>query len=244
MPLRARPADPAPPLRLDVSVVLPCRDEERTIADCVDQAAGWIARRGLRGEVVVVDNGSTDGSATIALARGARLVAEPRPGYGHALRTGFGAARGDVVVMADADATYDLRDLDPFYGPIALGETDVVLGDRLTPRPARAAMPLSHLAGNHVLSALTRWASGTRVTDVHCGLRSFSRTTMLSVPAGSGGMEFATQMVTHAHKTGLRIAETPIELRPAPTGRRSHLRPVRDGLRHVAAIVSAISRDP
>lgn len=105
-------------------------------------------------------------------------------------------------------------------------------------------MALTHLAGNHLLSTLTRWACGTHVTDVHCGLRSFARHTLVHIPAAGGGMEFATQMVTHAHKTGLRIAETPIDLRPAPTGRRSHLRPVRDGLRHVVAIFRAISRDP
>lgn len=229
-------------LRLDVSVVLPCRDEGRTIAACVDQAAGWIARRGLRGEVVVVDNGSTDGSAAIARARGARLVREQRPGYGHALRAGFRAARGDVVVMADADATYALWDLDAFYDPIAhRGDADVVLGDRLTPGPSRAAMTLTHLVGNHVLSALTRMASGTRVTDVHCGLRSFSREAMASVPVGDGGMEFATRMVTHAHRSGLRVAQTPITLAPPAPGRRSHLRPVRDGLRHLHAVLGATS---
>lgn len=237
---------PRPPAELhpalDVSVVLPCRNEAATVAHCVRQALTWIARRRLTGEVLVVDNASSDDSAALAARAGARVAHEPLPGYGRALRTGITAAAGRVVVMADADATYDLTDLDAFYDPVAAHSADLVIGDRLTGLALPGAMTATHRWGNHALSALTRRLTGTAVNDVHCGLRSFDRATMLDLPAWSTGMEFATHMLTHAHTHQLRIDQTAITLAPPALGRRSHLRPVHDGIRHLATIAAATTR--
>lgn len=219
-----------------VSVVLPCRDEAPTVGSCVAEALAWMTSRGVGGEVVVVDNASRDDSARVAERAGARVVTEQRLGYGAALRAGFTAARGTVVVMADADSTYDLTDLDSFYLPIADGLADVVVGNRFAAPMTAAAMNPLHHAGNRALSALARATTGTPVTDLHCGLRSFRADCLADLPHWSAGMEFATHMLVHAHRAGLRIIETPVSLRPADPGRRSHLRPVRDGLRHLWAL--------
>ena len=230
----ARAAGPTP---LDVTVLLPCRNEAGTVAVCTTLALAWIASRDLNGEVLVVDNASTDGSSVAAAAAGARVVNEPRVGYGNALRTGILSACGRVVVMADADNTYDLTNLDAFYDPIALDHThDIVIGNRFDRPPSRAAMSFSHRAGNWALSALTRATTGSPVHDLHCGLRSFTRATMTDLPTWSTGMEFATHMLTHAHHQHLRIAQTPITLHAPAAGRLSNLHPLRDGLRHLATI--------
>jgi hypothetical protein len=224
-------------VELDVTVLLPCRNEAATVAFCTTLALAWIASRNLTGEVLVVDNGSTDSSAAAAQAAGARVVVERRIGYGNALRTGIGSAHGQVVIMADADNTYDLTNLDAFYDPIARDHThDIVIGNRFDRPPTRAAMSLSHRAGNWALSALTRATTGTPVHDLHCGLRSFTRTSMANLPTWSTGMEFATHMLTHAHHQHLRIAQTPITLHAPAAGRLSNLHPFRDGLRHLATI--------
>lgn len=222
---------------LDVTVLLPCRNEAATVAECTTRALTWINKRQLTGEVLVVDNASTDTSATQAQAAGARVITENRIGYGHALRTGIAAAYGHIIIMADADNTYDLTNLDNFYNPIALARThDIVIGNRFDPPPAPHAMNRTHRIGNWTLSTLTRLLTGTPITDIHCGLRAFTRTTMLRLPTWSTGMEYATHMLTHAHHQQLRITQTPITLHPPTPGRQSHLHPLRDGLRHLHAI--------
>jgi glycosyltransferase involved in cell wall biosynthesis len=219
---------------LDVTVLLPCRDEARTVAACVTQASNWITSRALHGEILVVDNASTDGSGSIAHNAGARVVSEDRHGYGHALRTGIEAARGSVIVMADADGTYDLHDLSAFYDPLD-GRLGVVVGNRFADGPPNA-MPQVNRIGNHTLSALTRAVTGLPVTDVHCGLRSFDAIAMRDIPDWSHGMDFATHMLVYAHHTGRPLYNTPVKLGPAAPGRHSHLRPVLDGLRHLRVI--------
>jgi glycosyltransferase involved in cell wall biosynthesis len=223
---------------LDVTVLLPCRDEGRTVGDCVSNALAWIARRRLRGEVVVVDNASSDDSARRAAEAGARVVWEGVPGYGLAIRAGIAAARGSVVVLADADGTYDVSNLDPFYDGLIDG-AGVVVGNRFADG-SPAAMTLTHRIGNLVLSWLTRRLTGLPVTDVHCGIRSFRQAAASNVAAWSTGMEFATHMLVHAHHTGARIIDTPATLRSAVPGRGSHLRPVPDGFRHLAAIIRSV----
>ena len=146
------------------------------------------------------------------------------------------------MIVADADNTYDLTNLDAFYDPISTARThDMVLGDRFATRPIRAAMSRYNHAGNWALSTLTRIATGTPARDVHCGLRSFTRATMTDLPSWSTGMEFATHMLTHAARQRLRIAQTPTTLHPPAPGRRSHLRPLRDGIRHLTAIARAVT---
>lgn len=222
---------------LDVTILLPCRNEAATVAVCTTLALAWIARRSLAGEVLVVDNASSDASAIHARVAGARVIQEARVGYGNAVRAGIRSASGRIVIMADADSTYDLTNLDAFYDPIAIARThDIVIGDRFAPPPNRAAMSRYNRAGNWALSTLTRTVTGTPARDVHCGLRSFTRATMTELPIWSAGMEFATHMLTHAHHQHLRVAQTPITLHPSAAGRRSNLHPLRDGLRHLAAI--------
>lgn len=224
---------------IDVSIVLPCRNEEKTVVTCVTDALRWIADRGVVGEVIVIDNASTDRSAKLARTAGARVITELHVGYGSALRAGAINARGRVLILADADNTYGLRDLDAFYDPIATDRScDVVIGNRLHAPRVPGSMSLLHLWGNHGLSALTRAAIGTSVTDVHCGLRSTIRSAMLAISPDSTGMEYATEMIIQAHRNGLRIGEHPVTLGPAATGRRSHLRPFRDGVRHLRRILT------
>jgi hypothetical protein len=230
----------APTHPLDVTVLLPCRDEGRTVGDCVRLALAWITRRRLRGEVVVVDNASSDDSAERAAEAGARVVWAGVPGYGRAIRAGITAARGSVIVLADADGTYDISNLDPFYNGLIDGAS-MVVGNRFA-NGAPAAMTLTHRIGNLVLSRLTRAAIGLPVEDVHCGIRSFRQTAALDLAGWSTGMEFATHMLVHAHHTGAHIVNTPVTLHHAPPERISHLRPVPDGLRHLAAIARSIRR--
>jgi glycosyltransferase involved in cell wall biosynthesis len=239
----ARAASAAPDLTpLDVTIVLPCRNEEQTVGHCTTTALAWLTHRGLTGEIIVVDNASTDHSAAAARTAGARVIHEPSLGYGTALRTGIRAARGRVIIMADADGTYDLSNLDHFYDPIALyGSHDMVVGDRFAGGIEPLAMTWLHRAGNRALSGLARRATRSDIRDMHCGLRSFTTSAMEDLPAWSTGMEFATHTITHAHRKHLRITQTPTTLHPQTPGRRSHLRPVRDGLRHLAAIVREAS---
>jgi glycosyltransferase involved in cell wall biosynthesis len=234
---RSAAAPISEPTPLDVTILLPCRNETTTVAICIALALAWISFRNLTGEVLVVDNASSDSSAAQALTAGARVIDEPRVGYGNALRTGIQSAHGRIVIIADADNTYDLTNLDAFYDPIATAQThDLVIGDRFAQTPSRAAMSRYNHAGNWLLSTLTRTTTGLSTRDIHCGLRAFTRTTMTDLPTWSTGMEFATHMLTHAHRKHLRIAETPITLHPPAAGRHSNLHPLRDGLRHLAAI--------
>jgi glycosyltransferase involved in cell wall biosynthesis len=220
---------------LEVSVVIPCLDEADTVAACVEQAREAFARAGLEGEVVVADNGSSDGSRLLALAAGARVVEVAERGYGSALAAGIDAARGSFVVMGDADASYDFGEVPRFVAKLREG-FDLVQGCRLpggggTVRPG--AMPPSHRwLGNPLFSALARYGFGSPVHDVYCGLRGFRREFQLGLGQRCTGMEFATEMVLRAALFGARIAELPVTLHPDGRRRRApHLRTLRDGWR-------------
>lgn len=219
---------------MDVTVVLPCLNEAQTVATCVRQALGSMRRLGLRGEVVVSDNGSTDGSPELAVAAGARVVHAPVKGYGGALLAGIEAARGRYVVMGDADDSYDLSDLGPFIAELDAGR-DVVMGNRFRGGIAPGAMPWLHrYLGNPVLSWLGRKLFGLRdVGDFHCGLRAFNRERILALGLCMPGMEFASELVIRAALAGYSISEVPTTLRPDGRDRRPHLRTWRDGWRHL-----------
>lgn len=215
----------------EVSVILPCLDEAATVGTCVRKAREALERLGRRGEVVVVDNGSTDGSAEVAEAAGARVVREPEPGYGSALTRGIVESSAPVVIMADADDSYDLGDIDRFLHEIESG-ADLVMGARRDIHDG--AMPWLHRRiGNPMLSGLLRLLFGTSVADAHCGMRAFTRDAWRSMQLQTTGMEFASEMVIKAVLGNLRITEIPISLRPDGRERRSHLRPFRDGWRHL-----------
>jgi glycosyltransferase involved in cell wall biosynthesis len=219
--------DPAAPL---VSVVIPCLDEAQTIAGCVRAAREALAEAGLEGEVIVADNGSTDGSADLAAEAGALVIHERRRGYGSAYQAGFGVARGEYVVMADADLTYDFGEIPRFVDRLEAG-ADLVMGDRRD-GIERGAMPWHHrYIGNPVLTAVLNLFFRTGVRDAHCGMRGFRRELLSRLDLRTLGMEFASEMVIRAAKEGLRIEELPI--RYHPRGGESKLESFRDGWRHL-----------
>ena len=218
-----------------VSVVLPCLDEAESVGRCVTEARHALAAGGFVGEVVVVDNGSTDGSPDIARGAGARVVHESQRGYGSALRAGFAAAHGDIVVMADADLTYDFAQLPALVTPVADGDADLVMGSRLG-SATRATMPSLHrFVGTPVLSFLTARACGRRpVRDSQSGFRAFRRGDMVALGLQSTGMELATEMLIRASRRGFRIRE--IETGYAPRVGDSKLSTFADGWRHLRLI--------
>ena len=223
---------------MDVSLVMPCLNEERTVGECVRKAQAALAALGVAGEVVVADNGSSDRSAEIARSLGARVVVQPVKGYGAALQAGIEASRGRIVVMGDADDSYDWSAIEPFVRKVEEGY-DLVLGNRFLGGILPGAMPALHrYLGNPVLSAITRLAFGVRVGDVHCGMRAFTRAAFERMRTATPGMEFATEMVANAAHNGLRIAEVPTRLYPDKRDRPPHLRSFRDGWRHLRFILT------
>jgi glycosyltransferase involved in cell wall biosynthesis len=215
----------------EISIVLPCLNEEEAIGGCIDTLQTIIARQHLSAEIVVVDNASTDSSAEVARSRGARVVYQPVRGYGNAYLKGFAEARGTYIVMADADNTYDLSEIDDFVKLLRQGY-DLVMGNRFAGRMAKGAMTFSHrYIGNPILSALVRIFFGTTVRDSHCGMRAFTRAAYPRMRLRTGGMEFASEMVINASKAKLKIAERPISY--APRIGESKLHTVRDGWRHL-----------
>jgi glycosyltransferase involved in cell wall biosynthesis len=219
--------------QVELSIVMPCLDEAASVATCVAQAREAIERYGIRGEVIVADNGSTDGSRELAAAAGARVVPVPLRGYGSALLAGIAAAKGEYVVMGDADGSYDFMAIDTFLAALRKGN-DLVMGNRFRGGVAKGAMPFLHRwLGNPVLSFLGRLFFSSEVGDFHSGLRGFRRSSILALDLRTTGMEFASEMVVKASVQGLRITEVPVTLSPDKRDRPPHLRTWRDGWRHL-----------
>jgi hypothetical protein len=217
----------------ELTILMPCLDEAETLAGCIDLAQGYLRQRRIDGEVLIADNGSTDGSIEIATSHGARVVNVPVKGYGAALQHGIGAARGRFVIMGDSDGSYDFAALDPFVERLRAG-CDLVMGNRFRGGIARGAMPFLHrYLGNPVLSYLGRLFFRIPVGDFHCGLRGFRRDRMIALGLRSRGMEFASEMVVRSALSGFVIAEVPTTLAPDGRSRPPHLRTWRDGYRHL-----------
>jgi glycosyltransferase involved in cell wall biosynthesis len=218
---------------LDLTILMPCLNEAETLASCVREAVAAIAASGVRGEVVVADNGSIDGSQEIARSHGARVVDVPTRGYGAALIGGIEAARGKYVMMADADASYHFEHL-PRFLPKLIEGYDLVMGNRFAGVIERGAMsPLHKYIGNPILSAAGRIFFSIPVHDFHCGLRAFRRDAILGLNLRTTGMEFASEMVVKSGLAGLRMTEVPTTLSPDGRSRPPHLRSWRDGWRHL-----------
>jgi glycosyltransferase involved in cell wall biosynthesis len=221
----------------ELSILMPCLNEARTVGTCVTKALAYLALRDIRGEVVVADNGSTDGSQAIAVSLGARVVPVATRGYGSALRAGIEAARGRFVIMGDSDDSYDFSHLDPFLTKLREG-CQLVMGNRFLGGIKRGAMPPLHrYLGNPVLTAVGRLFFRSECRDFHCGLRGFHRDAILSLDLQSVGMEFASEMVVKATISQLRIAEVPTTLSPDGRDRPPHLRSWRDGWRHLRLLL-------
>jgi glycosyltransferase involved in cell wall biosynthesis len=225
--------NPEPDQHLELTVLMPCLNESASLAICVHQALEAMRVNGIRGEVLVADNGSTDGSQRIAVEQGARVVPIETRGYGSALRGGIAAARGKFILMGDADASYDFTQLPLFLNKLREG-FDLVMGNRFKGGILPGAMPPLHrYLGNPVLTAIGKLFFKSPIGDFHCGLRAFRKDAIDQLQLRTLGMEFASEMVVKASIFGLRIAEIPTTLAPDRRDRPSHLRTWRDGWRHL-----------
>jgi len=228
-----RVADDPTASPLELTILMPCLNEAETISTCVTKAKSFLARAGIAGEVLIADNGSSDGSVALAQRDGARVIAVAERGYGAALRAGVAAARGRFVVMGDADDSYDFSGLDPFIAKLR-GGCDLVMGNRFAGGIAPGAMPFLHrYLGNPVLSFIGRTFFRAKIGDFHCGLRGFRRDAILGLGLRTSGMELASEMVVRAAIVNLTIAEVPTTLAVDGRSRPPHLRTWHDGWRHL-----------
>ncbi len=226
-----RPVDP--PGACELTILMPCLNEAETLAICIAKARLYLAHAGVSGEVLIADNGSTDGSQDIARAAGARVVEIPDKGYGSALLGGIEAAYGHYIIMGDADDSYDFSDLNAFVVRLRAGDA-LVMGNRFKGGIKPGAMPPLHrYLGNPVLSTIGRLFFHSPCGDFHCGLRGFDRAAILGLDLQAPGMEFASEMVVKATLRGLKITEVPTILAPDGRSRPPHLRSWRDGWRHL-----------
>ncbi len=218
---------------IEVSVVMPCLNEAETLGVCISKAKAALSDLGISGEVVVADNGSTDGSQDIAAALGARVVHVSAKGYGSALIGGIAGALGKYVIMGDADDSYDFLALQPFIERLRAGD-ELVMGNRFSGEIRPGAMPPLHkYLGNPVLTGIGRLLFSSPCGDFHCGLRGFRRDAILAMNLRTTGMEFASELVVKATLFGLRISEVPVTLSKDGRSRPPHLRSWRDGWRHL-----------
>jgi len=222
---------------MELTILIPCLNEANSLGFCIAQAQKSIEEFGLEAEILVADNGSADESVSIAEQMGARVITVEKRGYGAALIGGIHAARGRTIVMGDADGSYDFSDIQPFILSIKAGNI-LVVGNRFKGGIEKGAMPFSHKIGVRALSALAgRRFHVKNIRDFHCGLRAFNREKALELDFQCPGMEFATEMIARFAMSGAKMAEVPTPLRKDKRGGKSHLRTVRDGLRHLYYII-------
>ena len=215
-----------------LSVVMPCLNEAKTLARCIEKAKAAIKEMKVDGEIIVADNGSEDGSVRIAESLGAKVIHQPKRGYGNACRAGIEAAKGRYIVMGDADDTYDFGEIPKFVGMLEEGY-DLVMGSRLRGEILPGAMSLTHKVGNLFLTGVLNLLFKAGISDAHCGMRAFRRDAYERMNLRSEGMEFASEMVIAAVAGGMRIGEVPIRYYPRGEGSSSKLRALRDGWRHL-----------
>lgn len=222
----------------DLTILILCRNEEGGIARCVGEAFGFLRRNGIAGEVVVVDNGSSDRSREHALREGARVAHEPKTGYGNAVIGGIAAARGEFIILGDGDGEHDLDALEPFWEKLQEG-ADFVIGNRCRGNVPPGSSVLRRRVGNPMLSGLGRLLFQAPVNDFMSGLRAFRADSVRALGLRSPGMEMASEMIVKAWLRGMRFAEAPVFQRPAfDPARSSHLRVWRDGWRHLRLLLA------
>jgi len=225
---------------IELSIVMPCLNEAETLGRCIQKARGSLAALGVAGEIVVADNGSSDGSQAIAVSMGARVVPIEARGYGNALMGGIAAARGTYVIMGDADDSYDFSNLGPFVEKLRDGYA-LVMGNRFKGGIKPGAMPNLHrYLGNPVLTAIGKLFFKSQCGDFHCGLRGFNKAAIMKLDLRTTGMEFASEMVVKATLRNLSIDEVPTVLSPDGRSRPPHLRSWRDGWRHLHSCCSTV----
>jgi len=223
---------------MELTILMPCLNEAETLGTCIGKALAFLRHAGVAGEVLVADNGSTDGSRSVAEAMGARVVHVTARGYGAALRGGIAAARGRYIVMGDADDSYDFGGLDAFLTELRNG-ADLVMGNRFKGGIAAKAMPFLHRRlGNPLLSFIGRLLFGVPVHDFHCGLRGFNTDAIRALDLRTPGMEFASELVVRSALEGLKIVEVPTTLSKDGRSRPPHLRTWRDGWRHLKFLLT------
>ena len=221
----------------ELTILMPNLNEAETLATCIKKARRFLDSEKIQGEILIADNGSTDGSQAIATACGARLVSVATKGYGAALKAGIKAAQGKFIIMGDADDSYDFLHLTPFVAKLREGY-DLVMGNRFRGGIQAGAMPfLNRYLGNPVLSYFGRIFYRSNIGDFHCGLRGFQRERFLGLDLQGDGMEFASEMIIKASLNEYRMAEVPTQLFPDGRSRRPHLRPWRDGWRHLRLLL-------
>lgn len=221
-----------------VSAIIPCLNEELTLAICIKKVTEAFTRLDIQGEIIIGDNGSTDQSVEIAKSLGARVIHQSVKGYGAAISAAASAAKGKYLIMADADDSYDWSQLDIFVDALESG-ADFVMGNRFAGGIEPGAMPPLHrYLGNPLLSGIARLLYHSPIRDFHCGMRAFTREAFQKMATRSTGMEFASEMIINAHRAGLIIHEVPIKLYPDKRNRPPHLRSFRDGWRHLRLLIA------
>ena len=225
---------------VELSIVMPCLNEESTVGSCVRDAMCFLKENDINGEILVVDNGSKDASADMARQQGAIVITEPLVGYGNALRTGFTNAAGKIIIMGDCDTTYDFSNLREMYDLLDSGTCDLVVGNRYTGGIEKGAMSIVHKLGVRFLSFCGRKRYDVDIYDFHCGLRGLTKGAYEQMQLECEGMELATEMIAKAAKNELRIRELPVPLRKCRIERKSKLRTIRDGMRHILYMMRCV----
>lgn len=223
---------------MELTILMPCLNEEKTIAYCIDEASSFLLKTGISGEILVADNGSSDKSVTIARKKGARVICVKQKGYGATLRKGISAAKGRYVIFADCDMSYNFFDCYQIYQKLIRGNV-LVVGNRFNRYMEKGAMPFTHqYIGVPLLSFIGRKKYGVNIKDFHCGLRGLDKNIMSNVSLQTTGMEFATELIAVFAKANLPICQVNIRFRKDMRNGKSHVRTIRDGMRHLIYMIT------
>lgn len=221
----------------EITILMPCLNEEETIEECIDEANYFINKNNVLAEILVIDNGSVDNSLILAKNKGARVLKEEKKGYGSALKYGINNARGKYIIILDSDMSYDFRNINDFIDKLKEGYA-LVVGNRFKGKIEKKAMPFSHrYIGNPILSFLARKISKANIGDFHCGIRAFEREKVLSLKFETNGMEFATELIFKFQEKKYKITEVPTILKKDKRNRKPHLKTISDGLRHLKYMI-------